>query len=465
MALNPSSGWSYYKQLNISDTNDVSANYQMQLKVYAGEGTDDPDNGIVYCDNHCENFPNDIRFGTTDDPSTAEQLPQWIESYDSSVAIIWVKLPSDGSDTIYMFVGNSSASLYSDGSETFIYFEDFSTDTTSTYTSTRASDNKSTHYTKDEDVGYEQALLCRIKITHWDTGEWGCTIRWGYSNKDMTDGGSMPEDALMMEILNDEDDGAKQSPPTMVFRAGTRNSSNGTYTSYDITQEFSLDTYYKIELRAPSASNVYGVVYDDDYSELNSTDSSSDGPSESHLNYLWLHNWDCNESGHLEEFVWDSSGHLKRRVRRDDVFSEQIIYTDWQLIRKYTSPEPTWSSFGEWTSCKYNLRIYSSAFSSNLWCTRWDEDNWRIIIEAIADKTTRDNIRNNIVPGAVAELYNILGKPQFVDTTYSSGNTITLLPKRMLSNLRDEVTVAVKSYSETMIRWDMFRIKLECVKL
>jgi len=125
MALEPSSGWSYYKQIDISDAANVSANYQMRLTVYAGEGEDDTADGIIYCDNHCENFPNDIRFGTRNDPSIATQLAQWIEESDATSATIWVKCPSDGSDTFYMFVGNSSASQYSDGENTFIFFDDF----------------------------------------------------------------------------------------------------------------------------------------------------------------------------------------------------------------------------------------------------------------------------------------------------------------------------------------------------
>ena len=124
-SLTPSSGWAYYKQLNISDSAGVSADYQMRLTIYAGSGTDDPANGTIYCDNHCSNFPNDIRFGTTNDLSTATQLAQWIEESNATSATIWVKCPSDGSNTFYMFVGNSGASEYSSGDDTFIFFDDF----------------------------------------------------------------------------------------------------------------------------------------------------------------------------------------------------------------------------------------------------------------------------------------------------------------------------------------------------
>ena len=74
-------GWQYYKEIQISDPAGVSADYQMKLRVYKKSGTDDVANGIIYCNDLCQNFPDDIRFGTTNDPSTAEQLAQWIEEY------------------------------------------------------------------------------------------------------------------------------------------------------------------------------------------------------------------------------------------------------------------------------------------------------------------------------------------------------------------------------------------------
>jgi len=102
MALNPSSGWQWYKKLDISNS---IANYQMKLRLYSGEGTDDPANGIVYCNNHCKNFPNDIRFGTTNNPSTATQLPQWIEEYSEG------SLQDISYDSIIFACGNQGVAM------------------------------------------------------------------------------------------------------------------------------------------------------------------------------------------------------------------------------------------------------------------------------------------------------------------------------------------------------------------
>lgn len=117
------------------------------------------------------------------------------------------------------------------------------------------------------------------------------------------------------------------------------------------------------------------------------------------------------------------------------------------------------------TKRPFNIEIYNDSFTSLSWCSRWDEENWSVIIEIIADREARDAIRQHITPGAVAELYNILGEPRYIDTTYSSGNTIWLKGRRGLFNLRDPTKIAVKNYSEKMLPDGRFLIKLEGYKL
>ena len=67
----------------------------------------------------------DIRFVDSDD---ATQLSHWRESYTASTsATFWVKVPSipSGAKTIYMYYGNAAASSASDGTATFLFYDDF----------------------------------------------------------------------------------------------------------------------------------------------------------------------------------------------------------------------------------------------------------------------------------------------------------------------------------------------------
>jgi len=101
------------------------------------------------------------------------------------------------------------------------------------------------------------------------------------------------------------------------------------------------------------------------------------------------------------------------------------------------------------------------------WNSRWDESNYTITIEAIMDACDRNYLYNNVVPGAVREQYKILGQPTFIDTTYSSGNTLTIEPISGygISSLRQTRRIGVKSISDSFLNKDIFDVKIEGVRL
>jgi len=87
----------------------------------------------VDCEAHCQTDFDDLRF-TRSDGSTL--LDYWIENYDTceadGYADCWVELNSvvqmtgvDESSTFYMYYGNADATAYSNGSNTFVQFDDF----------------------------------------------------------------------------------------------------------------------------------------------------------------------------------------------------------------------------------------------------------------------------------------------------------------------------------------------------
>jgi len=113
------------------------------------------------------------------------------------------------------------------------------------------------------------------------------------------------------------------------------------------------------------------------------------------------------------------------------------------------------------------LRIYYSSLSSPHYiecpCVRWDTSDYSITIETILDKTDRNTLFTHITPGAVSELYNILGKPFYVDKTFEGNNTIRLAPisGTSLYEIRSEKIIYVKNYSETDIDPNWLHIKIE----
>jgi len=100
-------------------------------------------------------------------------------------------------------------------------------------------------------------------------------------------------------------------------------------------------------------------------------------------------------------------------------------------------------------------------------CAEFDETNYEVILDIELKRADRDQLLSKITPGAISELYNILGEPRFIDTTYSSGNTLWIYPLSGtgLYSLRGPLKVGVRRYTENMVRWDLFKIRLECVRL
>lgn len=117
------------------------------------------------------------------------------------------------------------------------------------------------------------------------------------------------------------------------------------------------------------------------------------------------------------------------------------------------------------------LKIYMPSENSSkviqCWCKRWDEDNYGIILETFLGSANRNLLFANVVPGAQRELWNILGKPKFIDATYQKQNTLWLQPVSGygLSGIRRGREVAVKSISDQFINPDYFNVKIEAVRI
>jgi len=90
-------------------------------------------------------------------------------------------------------------------------------------------------------------------------------------------------------------------------------------------------------------------------------------------------------------------------------------------------------------------------------CSRWDVQNYNVIVETWMKKSDLQTLRNNITPQAVGELYNILGKPRYYDKTWQGNNTIKLTPNTShhsnLSKMRDgDTLIFVKNISDSPVK-------------
>ena len=77
---------------------------------------------------HAKSDGSDVRLRASDGVT---DLPYWIENWNSSsqTATLWVNASSlpAGTSTLYLVYGNSSATTTASGTNTFLFFDDFST--------------------------------------------------------------------------------------------------------------------------------------------------------------------------------------------------------------------------------------------------------------------------------------------------------------------------------------------------
>ncbi|MDD4410061.1 MAG: DUF2341 domain-containing protein, partial [Candidatus Pacebacteria bacterium] len=119
------SGYNYSKSHTITgSTAGTQTDYQMMFKIYRTTGTDS--GNTVYVGPKIDATYKDIYFTAAD---KVTPLSYWIESYDSTYATVWVKIPSipanPSTTTIYLYYGNPSATSTSNGENTFEFFDDF----------------------------------------------------------------------------------------------------------------------------------------------------------------------------------------------------------------------------------------------------------------------------------------------------------------------------------------------------
>ncbi|RLI13389.1 hypothetical protein DRO33_01370, partial [Candidatus Bathyarchaeota archaeon] len=118
-------GFDYRKNITISGGSSSVTDYQIKLVLHYGSGTDSGNH--IYLNSHVQSDFDDIRFTTNTSLSLLDYYIE--EKYDGDNCTVWVKVPSipTGGATICIYYGNSSVSSLSNGTATFIFFDDMET--------------------------------------------------------------------------------------------------------------------------------------------------------------------------------------------------------------------------------------------------------------------------------------------------------------------------------------------------
>ena len=117
-------GWTYRKSHLILNATGAGTNYQVQIIVINGSGSDS--GNTVYIDNKTRSDFGDVRF-TDNDGNTV--LDYCVEILNVEINMTsWVEVQDDSSSanvTIYMYYGKASATTLSNGETTFLLYDHF----------------------------------------------------------------------------------------------------------------------------------------------------------------------------------------------------------------------------------------------------------------------------------------------------------------------------------------------------
>ena len=421
MALDPSDGWGYYCELSISGP---ISDYQMKLIIKRGSsGTNDPAKGIIYDENKCYySDMRDVRVGTTNDPSTATQLKQWTEKVEDGIErVMWIK--TNGSSTLYLFAGNSSASEVSSGSDVWDYFDDFENYNVGDTPSGWTTDNSLFVLTVSDDYSWNGTKS--LKLDNTDTG----AAHYAYH--------SCPRSEPLRYFLKTKKLSYKNTyfmttyddtKTYQVTRSGyywEENDwaywSNGT--KHTVSAEYNYD-WYSMEI----------YILDSTYYHKAVQDSSSENITPDFVS-------------HYNDYT---IAHFGFAVGRDIT-----VYADVICIGKYASSEPQWSNFGSWTSLgpQANVAEYSVDLLTSIKQSDYSSADIALSIPQVVE-ITKDAILSSVI--SFSEFLDFLSSKK-LDTKYgiklslSLSEAINLLDdinllKEFLSNISFSSKLKLLSY-------------------
>jgi hypothetical protein len=108
-AIGPGPAWQFYRKMTLSAATPL-ANFQVKITLTTGQYTNMNAGGT------------DIRFYDANN----NVCNYWIETFNNAgTSTIWVKVPTSGTNALFMFYGNAAATAASDGAGTFDVFDDF----------------------------------------------------------------------------------------------------------------------------------------------------------------------------------------------------------------------------------------------------------------------------------------------------------------------------------------------------
>jgi hypothetical protein len=329
--------WSYCKLLSIdSPIND----YQMLINVSKHSG------GNVNCSGHCKDDFGDVRFLDIDNLTV---LDYWIEKIvDDSYAWFWVELSSDieTDQKILIYYGNPTATSISDGDATFLWFDDFTIDTTGDWEKFLNFDSSAWFFynTKFNDSINSARLRSNVDCVDINSRNFAGDIFQGMKFKN---------NSVLMNLTGlhhsyNSDSQASETQPSIMLR-NINTSGNSATTPVKIMVEGTNGYVTEWLYSYPS---VIGMIWDSSNSLLWDRTTSSNTPDNLTYLYFWLTDRHAANggSGLYTGLFYDASDEQLivycqgSQYSPDDSWLE--LHYSWMFLGKYAEPEPFILSVG-----------------------------------------------------------------------------------------------------------------------
>jgi len=152
-----SSSWLYKKSMTITCWGgNASTDYAVRMKVHYGAGSDgsemvgDQNWTSIYLNSHCRTDFGDVRFTDSTEATALSYYKYNVTT--GNVADFYVKVSANltaADATIYMYYGNAAVTTTSNGTATFLFFDDFESGTLNNWTTVGASWSINSTWVKD----------------------------------------------------------------------------------------------------------------------------------------------------------------------------------------------------------------------------------------------------------------------------------------------------------------------------
>lgn len=328
----------YNKGLYITNP---AEDYQMRVNISYDAVLDG--NEQIGCDSHCNTNFSDLRFVS----NNTDICPHWIEhKVDSDYALVWIK--TSGESTIRMYYGKPISASNSSGTDTWIYYEDWTTDNTGSYSNKKwsgDSDREECEVTSitNFDLTTGKRVLFLDTITYKTWNNYDVAVKNGFltSADDYRD--SLID--FYIEYAGDTDWGMNDNQ--VAVRLNTEHQSNESNTTRQILT-WDNNSFKTIEITGNTS--LLNMTIKDGQSDTTSiySENISENITSSTLTYKgYGSNHGSGDSGSDHYWEYNNTFDAIRWGAHNAGRSTVKTMNKYTCIGKWEETEPTFSSFGD----------------------------------------------------------------------------------------------------------------------